>query len=187
MRVDCVKPGQTVICGARKGRFLRMSGSDALIEMRDGSRVMWSGATEVDTLEEAEELTENCIPKLEAELARLEGFTIGKYAKLGLTVSTECIVLPKSLHPPLIRGALGEQPKDAIVCRRCSTKFCVRADHLFWGTRSDCQRDMVLRGVAKPSGKQASAITVAAKIIQLRLRLSRVRGLVDLSKSVSDI
>ena len=177
MQLWLAKPGQTVICGQTRGKFLRMSGSDALIELPNGSRVMWSCATEVETLDAVEELTENCIPKLEAELARLEGFTVGKYAKIGIPVSTPCTEVPKLLHAPFIAAALGKQPEDAIVCRRCSTKLCIRADHIFWGTRSDCQRDMVLRGVAKPSGKQVSAMQVAAKIVQIRVRLSRVRAM----------
>lgn len=175
MRLAFVQPGQTVAAGPSIGRFLRMSGLDALIELRNGSRVIWSGATDVQILSEQEEV-ENCIPRLEAELARLSSFTEGKYAKLGLTVDTECIVMPKALHLPFIRGALGEQPEDAIVCKRCSTKFCIRADHLFYGTRSDCQRDMILRGVAKPSGKQVSVLQVARKIVKIRLRLNRLKN-----------
>lgn len=174
MHIAFVKPGNLITCGDASGRFLRMSGPDALVELDNGVRVMWSGATEVSILTGAEEIEENYLPRLEAELARLEGFTIGKYATLGLTVDTPCIALPKPLHPPFLRGGLGERPVDAIVCRRCSTKLCIRADHLFWGTRSDCQRDMCLRGVARPSGKQVTVVNIALQIVKIRLRISRL-------------
>ncbi len=187
MQLGFVKPGQTVICGAQVGRFLRMSGSDALIELRNGSRVMWSGATEVGTLSEEQEITEDSIPRLERELARLLRFTEGAYAQLGIKVDTPCTILPKSLHPAFVKAALGLRPADAIVCRRCPTKFCIRADHLFWGTRSDCQRDMVLRGVAKPSGKAVSAIEVVTKILKIQNRLTRLRQKCSSLEPVSDI
>ena len=177
MQVALVRAGRRVAVGDLTGRFLRLSGSDALIELDSGKRVMWSGSTEVDVLSDEEEVTENVLPRLEAELARLTAFSVGKYAQLGVVVSTPCLELPKFLHPPFVRGALGEQPEDAVVCRRCGKKFCVRADHLFWGTRSDCQRDMCLRGVAKPSGKQVTAVTVAAAIVKLHLRISRLRNM----------
>lgn len=174
MHIGLLPPGRTVICGSLRGKFLRMSGSDAIVELDDGRRVMWSEKTDVQILEDVEEVLENKLPKLLAELTRLENFAIGKYAQLGLTVTTECTPLPKLLHPPFIRGALGEQPEDAIVCRRCTNELCIRADHLFWGTRSDCQRDMCLRGVARPSGKQVTATDIALRIVRLRRRISRL-------------
>lgn len=175
MQIVFVKPGNTVICGASRGVFLRMSGPDAIVQLDSGKRVMWSGTTEVEVLSEQEEIQENSLPKLEAELARLQQFTEGKYAKLGVIVETECAILPREVHQIFILAALGEKPVDAILCRRCGKKLCVRADHLFWGTRSDCQRDMCLRGVAKPSGKQISPMTIASKIVRLHLRIARLR------------
>lgn len=176
MQIAGVPQGRTVKCGELVGKFLRMSGSDALVELDDGRRVYWSGATEVGVLSDVEEILENRIPELEAELARLENFTRGKYAQLGVAVATPCTEVPKRLHAVFVAAALGARPEDAVVCRRCSTKLCVRADHLFWGTRSDCQRDMCLRGVAKPSGKTVTAFDVAARIVRVRLRLSRLRA-----------
>lgn len=174
MRVTGVPQGRTVKCGGQIGKFLRMSGSDALIELDDGRRVHWSNATEVELLSDREEILENKVPVLEAELARLESFTRGKYAQLGVVVTTPCIVLPKGVHAIFISAALGVRPDDAIVCRRCTSRLCVRADHLFWGTRSDCQRDMCLRGVARPGGKPVTALQIASQLVRVRLRLSRL-------------
>lgn len=175
MQIMFVPPNRTVISGSTSGKFLRMSGPDAIVELKDGRRVMWSGATEVELLPDSVEIQENTLPKLEAELARLEHFSRGKYAMLGITVDTECVELPKQMHSVFVTAALGEQPPDAILCRRCSSKGCVRADHLFWGTRSDCQRDMVLRGLARPSGKQVTAVELVERILSLRERISRLR------------
>ena len=176
MQIELVKPGRTVAIGSTAGKFLRMSGRDALVELNDGRRVMWSGATEVDILTDAQEAEENWIPRVEAELARLENFTVGKYSPLGVPVTTPCTELPKQLHSVFVGAALGDQPEDAVVCRRCVNKLCIRADHLFWGTRSDCQRNMVLLGTAKPSGKQVTAVQIAARIVKLKLRLTRLRA-----------
>lgn len=182
MQVALVKPGRRVVSGHTVGRFLRMCGSDALVELVDGRRVMWSGATEVDTLTDAEEVVTNVLPKLEAELARLLSFTEGKWAPLGVVTTTPCTELPKQLHAVFVVAALGPQPEGAIVCRRCATKLCIRADHLFWGTRSDCQRDMVLRGVSRPYGKQVTGATIATAVLRLRSRITKVKD--NLGKSL---
>lgn len=176
MQIALVKPGRMVAIDESTGTFLRLCGSDALVELANGARVMWSGTTEVEILTDEEEIVENELPKLEVELARLENFSVGKYAPLGVVVITPCTELPKTLHSVFVLAALGAQPIDGILCRRCGKKSCVRADHLFWGTRSDCQRDMVLRGAARPSGKQVTLVELAARIVRLRSRISRVRG-----------
>jgi hypothetical protein len=176
MQVAFVPPNRTVTCGSVTGKFLRMSGSDALVELKDGRRVMWSAATDVTMLEDREEIEENVLPRLEAELARLESFTRGKYAQLGVPVETPCVELPKALHAVFVAAALGQRPPDAVVCRRCVTKLCVSAGHLFWGTRSDCQRNMLLQGLSRPSGKPVTAIVIAEKMIRLRLRVTRLRA-----------
>ena len=174
MQIAEVSPNRTVSSGGLKGKFLRMCGQDALVELTDGRRIMWSGSTDVQILTDEQEAEENILPRLQTELARLESFTEGKYAQLGVAVETECILLPAMLHPPFVQAVIGDRPVDAVLCRRCLSRLCVRADHLFWGTRSDCQRDMILRGVAKPSGKSVTAVGVAAKIVKLRLRISRL-------------
>lgn len=176
MQIGFVPQGRTVKIGNTKGKFLRMCGSSALVELEDGRRVQWSDATDVELLSDVEEVQENCIPRLEAELARLEGFTVGKYAQLGLKAETPCVELPKQLHPTFIRGALGEQPSDAVLCRRCNNRLCVRGEHLFWGTRSDCQRDMCLKGLARPSGKKVEVEQILLRITKLHLRLSKLRS-----------
>lgn len=174
MQVGFVSQGRIVKCGDATGRLLRMSGSDALIELDTGKRVMWSGATEVEILDDVEEILVNHIPRLEAELARLLSYTEGKYAKLGIVATSLCTELPKKFHSLFIRAALGKRPKDAIVCRRCISKLCINTAHLFWGTKSDCQRDMVLRGVAKPSGKHVTPELIEKRITRLRARLSKL-------------
>lgn len=174
MHIGLVPPGRTVLCRGTKGKFLRMSGRDALVQLEDGRRVYWAETTDVELLTEVEEVQENLLPRLQAELQRLEAYTTGKYAQLGLTAETPCIELPKVFHSTLVTRALGERPDDAIVCRRCTSEYCVKAEHLFWGTRSDCQRDMCLRGLAKPSGKQVTAADIAARIVRLRARITRV-------------
>lgn len=178
MQIGFVGQGRTVACGEAVGRFLRMSGPDALVELRDGRRVMWSAATDVEVLEDHEELEVNVLPRLEAELARLEGFTVGKYAELGVQVSTPCAEVPKYMHEAFV-AALGDRPSDAILCRRCSTKLCIRMDHLFWGTRSDCQRDMILRGVARPRGKTVTLEEVVLRRAKLRLKIRRLKTFVS--------
>ena len=175
MQVAFCPLGRLVMCGGATGRFLRMSGSDALIELDNGRRVMWSAATEVEVLTDTEEVVQNVLPRLEEELARLESFSVGRYAELGIAVDTPCIELPKSFHEVFVHAALGEQPADAVLCRRCSSGLCIRADHLFWATSSDCQRDMCLRGVARAGGKKVTAETVALKIVKLRVRISRLK------------
>lgn len=176
MHIGLAPPGRTVSSGGNVGKFLRMSGGDAIVELKDGRRVMWSEYTEVELLSDEEEIQENILPALEAELLRLERFAIGKYAPLGLVAETPCIELPKQFHAMFIRGALGVQPSDAILCRRCISSLCIKADHMFWGTRSDCQRDMCLRGLAKPAGKQVTAATIALRIVKLRARITRVNN-----------
>lgn len=37
-------------------------------------------------------------------------------------------------------------PKGMCICHRCDVKLCVRPDHLFLGTYSDNQRDLVAKG-----------------------------------------
>lgn len=176
MQIAFVQCGRTVRSGSRSGKFLRMCGSEALIELDNGKRVMWSGASEVELLEDYEEVRVNVLPRLEAELTRLENFTEGKYAKLGITADTPCAELPPQLHSVFVTAAIGDRPEGAILCRRCTTRLCVRADHLFWGTRSDCQRDMVLRGLSRPSGKQVTLEELALRIVRLRQRITRERA-----------
>jgi hypothetical protein len=176
MQIGLVPPGHFVKCGNTIAQFLRLSGPDALVETLDGKRLTWSQATEVILFQVEEHEEEDRLPKLEARLRELENFATGKYAQLGIAVDTPCTELPKSLHPIFIQAALGEQPEDAIVCRRCTTKLCIRADHIFWGTRSDCQRDMCLRGVARPSGKKVNALQIATQIVRLRFKISRLKN-----------
>lgn len=175
MQIGFVKPNHTVKCGELSGKFLRMSGPDAIVELTDGRRVAWSGTTEVEVLSEVEEIQENWLPTLEAELERLKQFTVGKYATLGILPEGLCIELPKTLHSVFIKAALGERPEDAVVCRRCNNKLCIRGNHLFWGTRSDCQRDMCLKGIARPSGKKVTAADIALRIVRLHTRVQKLK------------
>lgn len=174
MIISKVTPGSTVRCGTTIAKFIKLSGPDALVELRNGTRVIWTAATEVDIVEA--DATEDRLPKLKAELARLEQFAIGTYAPLGVAVDTPCAPLPIQLHNMFVTAALGARPEGAILCRRCNDNLCIRADHLFWGTRSDCQRDMCLRGVARPSGKKVTALEIALRVVKLRKRIAKLEG-----------
>ena len=176
MQIAAVQPGRFVKLGETLALFVHMSGEDALVELANGSRVMWSGQSDVAVVADVRVERRNLLPKLKDRLKKLEAFAEGKYAQLGQEVGTPCTPLPKELHGVFVTVALGPRPEGAVVCRRCRNKLCIRADHLFWGTRSDCQRDMCLKGNAKPSGKTVSAIHVARRIVRLRARVERMEA-----------
>lgn len=174
MQISELTAGQVVRCGDTVATFLRMSGTDALVMLANGKRVAWSAAAPVEVVNEVAIPEVDDLPRLQERLASLLRFSEGEYAKLGVAVTTPCTPLPKALHATFVAAALGARPVGAIVCRRCSTSLCIRADHLFWGTRSDCQRDMVLRGVAKPRGKSVSMSELVIRIARLQRRISRL-------------
>lgn len=174
MQIKHLAPGATVKCGDTVATFLRMSGTDALVMLSNGKRVAWSSASPVEIVEAVAATEVDDLPRLRDRLATLLRFSEGKYAKLGVSVDTPCTPLPKNMHEVFVAAALGVRPSDAIVCRRCTTRLCIRADHLFWGTRSDCQRDMVLRGVARPRGKSATLVELLARIARLQRRITRL-------------
>jgi len=175
MNITLVTPGCSVKCGNVIASFIKMSGMDALVELRNGSRVMWSNSIEVEVVEDAE-VKVNRLEVLKAKLVWLENFAVGKYAQLGLTASTPCAPVALQLHALFITAALGSRPEGAVLCRRCSNRQCVRADHLFWATWSDCQRDMCLRGLARPGRKRVSAVDIAMRTIQLRGKIKSLES-----------
>lgn len=88
---------------------------------------------------------------LRRRLDTLRNYSKGRYAELGLKVTTGCVEVarwPERRRMLATAAAqyLGEQPYDAVVCHRCDNFKCVNGAHLFWGTQGDNMRDAVLKG-----------------------------------------
>lgn len=91
------------------------------------------------------------LKELRRQLAVSENYKSGKYAELGVTVSTPCVELDGftvSMRAAAVQ-LLGPRPPDANVCHRCSSPRCFAKDHLFYATPSEMVRDSKLRKGAR--------------------------------------
>jgi hypothetical protein len=113
------------------------------------------------------------LEELNRQLAMSLTYSTGKYAELGITPTTPCVVpigYSTQLRDAVAVTNLGPRPRDARVCHRCSTPDCITPDHLFYGTSSDMVRDAVLRG---KRGKPADPVTLRSMIAAVEDRLLR--------------
>lgn len=70
----------------------------------------------------------------------------------------------------------GAIPGDLCVLHRCDTRSCVNPSHLFLGTRTDNQRDMVRKGRSCCGERNGSSKLTPDTVIKVRAVLSRGRS-----------
>jgi hypothetical protein len=75
-------------------------------------------------------------------------------------------------------------PDHLDVCHRCDNRLCVRAEHLFVGTRADNSADMVAKGRQAKGEKNGQCRLTAEQVLDLRRRASAGESIVSLAKSV---